>query len=85
MLLSAETKLLHDLKLPLPYIHMASSSILGTLVYFPALQNILKRLTLVFLRCLGPEVTTQGESPKKHPISADVGICKSHSAGELTV
>lgn len=26
-----------------------------------------------------------GESQKKHPISANVGICKSHSAGELIV
>lgn len=69
VLLSAETKLLPYLKLPLPCIQMASSSILGILVYFPILQNILKRLTFVFPKCLWPEVTTQGGIPKQacHP------------------
>lgn len=49
-----------DLKLPLPCIQMASSSILRILVYFPVIQNVIKRLTLFFPKCLWQEVTTQG-------------------------
>lgn len=65
VLLSAETKLLPDLKLSLPCIQMVSSSILGILAFFPVLQNVLKRLTLVFPKCLYPEVTIQWGIPKE--------------------
>lgn len=56
--LSAERKQnFPDSKLSLPCMHMVSSSILGTLIYFPVLQNTLKILTPVFSKCLCPDST----------------------------
>lgn len=84
-LLSAETKLHPDLNLPLLCTQMPVPVFWGYLFIFPFSRMSLRDRLLSSPSAWGQRWQHKGESPKKHPISADVGICKSRSAGELIV